>query len=367
MRRIGVLLVSLIVLLGGCSGTASSPAPSRSPSPSPSLAAWPIIGHWRAAALTRSKPGLVVTEAVSTRRSSVVVLGRDGAVRATLWRSPDRIVHFDCDPAAGEIVATLLGPYEATGYRYQIVLLSADGTVRRVTDGMALGWEALPSPLLLRDGSVLWQRMRLVAERELYSPWYAERNGTPQPVHIVGHLPRGFALSSLLPLAGRRTVALVDVRRTGAVALAHWSAGRLAVADRPYVRKFAFWILDDPPGGALPSTDALVVQGYAPGEQVRVVRWVDGKPTSALVLSKLPPEPRGGDATPFVLPGPAGYVLLYGWWPGQAAVNQGTDASDASVTDAPVRLLLVNLRTGAVTRSRFVLPPSVTGSWQWLP
>jgi hypothetical protein len=361
MRRVGVLLIGLVALLAACGGAASQSAPARAPSASASpVAAWPIIGHWQPSALTRAEPGLVVSELVGTHRSRVVVLGLDDSVKATLWRSSRQIVHFDCDPASGEIVATLLGPFEGSGYRYEIVLLSADGTVRRVTSDTALGWEALPSPLVLADGSILWQRMGIVNEREVYAAWYAASNGRPQPVRIVGHLPRGFALSSLLPLTGRRTVALVNVTRTGAVALADWSAGQLTVVGKPYVRKFAAWNTDDPPGGALASANTLVLQGYAPGGQMRLVRWVDGRPISTVVLSKLPPEPFSGDETPASGSGPAGYVLLYGWWPSQVSASRGTTG--------PMPLLLVSLHSGAVTRSRIELsqPDGLSRTWQWL-
>jgi hypothetical protein len=354
MRRAVTLLsmASLLALVCGCGGAkvASVAHPSARPSPSPA-ALWPVIGHWRPGTLTHALPGLLVSRAPSAHRGKLVMQGLDGATKGIVWSYSQQLVHFDCNPASGEIAATVVG--KGWPYPYAVVVLRSDATIRRVTSGVVRDWSAIPSPLLLADGAVMWERQRLVSERQEYSAWFAARGGVPQRVSVAGDLAAGFQLDQLVPLAGRRSVALCDFSH-GAVVLADWSNGRLTVRGRPYHDSSA------PPmvmGAALAAPRSLLLQSLPTEGGVRAVGWQNGRSTARLVLAKLPSGPYSGDQRPIIGAGPAGSALLYGWWPGEQVGGRPLGSA--------VPLLRVDLRTGAVTQTH-VLFTTGTDAWQWV-
>lgn len=355
IRRHAFEFMALVLLTTAVSSCAAHSAPSGSESPpaqSPrpaSHSAWPVVGHWRPSRLARAAPGLLVVRPSGGSLRKLVAIGQRGSTKATIWRCPE-LLHFDCDPASHQIVATLATSFDS----YEIVLLEGDGTVRRVVRGHVDSSEGMPFPVLLADNTVVWAKERIVGGWPSSSIWWATDGHKPARAIIEGKLPVGFRLNYILPLVGRRSLAMVDVVHRGAAVLADWSAGQLTVRGRPYVRSFARWNLDMEPGGPLGVKDAIILQGFTARGQVRIVRWVGGDPVSRVVLQALPPEPSGGDLQPVVSGGPAHSALLFGWWAHRARGR--------------MPLLNLDLRSGAITRSKILLSVQEgLSGWQWLP
>jgi hypothetical protein len=302
-------------------------------------------------------PGLLVAKKIGIHRKELVVIGLDGSTKATVWRPSQEIVNFDCDPASRQIVATLLSA--GFPYDYTVVLLTADGAVRQVEHRVVQDWDAVPSPLLLADGSVVWEREKIRKGWPVFSAWYSTSGSTPRRVRISGDLPGGFQLDKLLPLAGRRSVALVDVLHSKTVILSDWSSGHLTVRGRPYLNGSLSSLAT---GGPLPEPDSLLLESWRTNGAVLEVSWRNGFPTARIVLAELPSEPSSGDTQPMVGSGPLGWGFLFGWWHDEKV---GGRRLGAWPTRAP--LMSLNLSSGKVTQTRVLLRPSDgLDRWQWV-
>ena len=368
---------------------------------SPSVAQGPIIGHWAADSFMGARPGLLVLRGIgpasdgSFDRGDLEVFKPGQSTGTVVWTPPDGMVvyEFDCDPSAGRIVATVDEADTASaGYNaHSLVLLDADGTVRRI-DGPVSRASTVAAPVLMTDGSVVYTRMKLSADSE--SPdvlsaelMYASLGGDPQPAAMSGTVLHSLVTPMARPLAGRTAVELEDENDSldaSIIVLANVRDGVLtqrgdsfsgdiglgtaAVTDHDailFMRRTAggkptqsaataaaqgprFAVAE---GAAAPTL--LPVAARAPAttriaadtqrtEYVELY-WRHGKHGERVILADGPDMPKDNDDAPYVVLGPPGTALIWGWRTGQA------------ISDASVPLLLLDLKTGAIRRTGMVM------------
>jgi hypothetical protein len=388
--------VSVVALVGGgiLSAVVDDQATTTSNLPPSSVATQPtgrhsaILGHWAVDSFKSSLPGLMVLRGIDPRpdgsfdRGDLEVLKPGQTEGTVIWTPPSGMVvyDFDADGASGRIVATVdEASADSAGYNaHGLVLLDADGTVRRI-DGPVSAKSSDSDPVLLADGSVIWTRSELTADSETATTVSAKLMcalpGRPaSPVQMNGALLSSLVTPVARPLAGRASVEMEDLNddlASSVIAIADWSTGVLTVrgdaftgdiglgntaplstSDAVIFARQTTAGLTAPVSAAVKGPTRFVVAGgvaarsqlaAAQGVDYIELSWKNGKHHERVILKNGPDMPQSDTEAPFIVPGPPGQALIWGWRTGQA------------VSSSSVPLLLLDIKTGAIRRTDMVM------------